>query len=256
MIIFALALPFVVALGFLITNNDRVPSATPLMPNPNGYDKFLEAGRMLEGDPASYKTMDVADLTELVASNATALNLMRAAFTNEIRVPVQFSTTTASSNLAVMISFRKLAMILTAEGRLAELNNRPEDAAWDYLDVIRFGNESGRGGLIVDAMIEVAIEGLGQSNLQRLTGKLDAAACRKIIAGLELLDAQRQPWTDVLETENIWHRKISPGLKGYLIISILMRKQISDNNQKAEKKFPRTGTQNSETHDSICRPRL
>ncbi|MEJ0091551.1 MAG: hypothetical protein WDM80_17620 [Limisphaerales bacterium] len=237
MIIFVLALPFVVALGFLIANNRAGPSVTRVLPDPNGYEKFLEAGKMLEGDPGAYETMDAADLTSLVASNTTTLNLVRAAFTNKIQVPVQFSTVAASSHTRELISLRKLALTLTAEGRLAELNNRPEDAARDYLEVIHFGNECGRGGLMIDALIGVAIEGLGQINLQRLTSKLDAASCRKIVTDLELLDGRRQAWTDVMEIEIDWQHRTSPGLKGYLLISFFNRKAIADTNNRAEKAF-------------------
>jgi hypothetical protein len=82
---------------------------------------------------------------------------MSAACQYNIQFPNQLNDLTALKNLA---------QTLTAAGRLAELQSRPAEALSNYLDVMRFGIESGRGGFMIDALIGIAIEGMGRSHLR------------------------------------------------------------------------------------------
>src|SRR5690242_8764355 len=85
LIVFVVALPFIVALVFLIAGNRQAPAADLPLPNPNGYDQFIEAAGMLRGDAGLWDTMNETELAALVATNAEALALARSAFTNECR---------------------------------------------------------------------------------------------------------------------------------------------------------------------------
>lgn len=237
LIILALALPFVAALFFFIWDTRPLPVKQKPLPVPNGYDQFLAAGKMLEPTTTDYEKIDEAELSALVTTNAQALAKLRAGLSNECRVPVNYNGTWPSTHIQDLIAFRTLAQNLAAAGRLAELQNSPGEAIRDYLDEIRFGNEAGRGGLLVDVMMGVAIEGHGQTALEKLTSVTDAAQCRQTAAELEQLDAQHQSWADVMETEHAWQHGRIPSLKTYFTVMFFMRKQIAENFANAEKTF-------------------
>jgi hypothetical protein len=234
--LFILAFPFMVALGFLISEAIRPLPPLPPLPNPNGYEKFMKAGQMTHGQAGLYDSMSQVELRMLVASNAEALTLARAGFTNECRVPVQFSQFYGTNHIRDLIGFRNLAQTLAAEGRLAELENRPNDAAKSYLDAVHLGNEVARGGVLIDAMIGVAIEGLGTSCLQKIPGELDAKSCRETAAALESFDTNRQSWVEVMRQGDLWRSNVHPGLRNYIVM-LFMHNTLSNNKQKAEQTF-------------------
>jgi hypothetical protein len=235
-LVFIFALPFAFFFTLLEFGGHPAPPADSPLPNPNGYDKFVSAGELLQGQAGLFETMSESELASLVASNSEALAIVRSAFSNQCRVPVQYSVGYASSHIKDMSAFRNLAQNLAAEGRLAELQNRPDDAAKSYLDAIHFGSESGRGGLLVDALIGVAIESLGTTRLQNISGGLDAKSCRESVMALESFETNRQSWADVMEQENVWRSRIYPGLKNY-ITYLLERKQVAETMRKAETSF-------------------
>ena len=235
-LVFIFALPFAFFFTLLEFGNHPAPLADSPLPNPNGYDKFVNAAELLQGQAGLFGTMSESELASLVASNSEALAMARSAFSNECRVPVQYSVGYSSSRTKDMIAFRNLAQTLAAEGRLAELQNRPDDAAKSYLDAIHFGSESGRGGLLVNAMIGFAIESLGTISLQNISGGLDAKSCRESVAALESFETNRQSWADVMEQEDLWRSRTNPGLKNY-ITYLWNHKQVDEIMRKAETAF-------------------
>jgi len=60
-----------------------------------------------------------------------------------------------------------LARLLTDEGQLAEMENRYADAAQSYLDTIRLGNEMSRGGFIINRLVGIACEAIGDTPLSK-----------------------------------------------------------------------------------------
>ena len=130
-----------------------------------------------------------------------------------------------SNHLDELAGFKRLARAFAREGRLAEMENRTGDAAKSYLDTIRLGNESARGGVLIDELVGIAIEAIGTSHLQKLVDQLDAKTCRETAAALETLDSQRQTWNEVMQQESDWSRRTFPGLRNELI-RLMTRKFI------------------------------
>jgi hypothetical protein len=85
------------------------------------------------------------------------------------------------------------------------------------LEIIKLGNESTRGGPLIDGLVGLAIKNIGAASLQNLTNKLDAESSRKTAQGLETLEAESESWRDVLQNENEWSRTSFPGLKNRLV---------------------------------------
>jgi|SRR3984885_12393308 len=226
-----LAFPFIVLFGFLVPQVvGPLPPIQPL-PNPNGYDDFVKAREMVSTNSWNYDSTNLNQLRETVAANAEALGLARAGLSNECRVPPQFSKDYAENHIPVLVSVRKLAQAFITEGKLAEKENRFNDAAKSYLDVIHFGNEVGRGGIVIDEMIGVAFDLLGVQQLQKITGDLDLKSCRETAATLETLRAQRQTWDEIMQQENAWSRRTF-GLCGQ-VLKLLYHSRIKHNLQRA-----------------------
>src|SRR4051794_36370669 len=130
-----LALLMVVTLGLvwlIFVNIDRTPVSSPL-PNPNGYDDFMLAGAAVTGD---VRTTDPDELRALVSTNAEALRLVRLGLTRKSSVFTLAAITNNAVAMNDLPKFKTLALLLEANGRLAELEHRPADAAASYFDAI------------------------------------------------------------------------------------------------------------------------
>ena len=104
------------------------------------------------------------------------------------------------------------------------------------LDVIHLGNESARGGIVIDQLVGTAIEAIGVANLQKLVDQLDAKSCRETAATLETLDSQRQTWNEVMQQERDWSRRTFPGVRNELG-RLMSRNTLNKVYQNAEAKI-------------------
>ena len=208
------------------------------MPNPNGYDDFVKAGKMVIGNPSTNDTMSQAELEALIATNSNTLKLVRLGLSRECREPVEYSTNYTVQLLPELGSLKQLIFLLLAEGRLAELNGSTNDAAAIYLEGVRFGEELGHGGLVISGLVSVACESGAMSRLQRLTNCVTAVKCREISEVLETIDDREEPIADTLAQERLWSWKTF-GLRGQ-IESLLMYKQRANTKARVVAKIQKT----------------
>jgi hypothetical protein len=216
LLIFFVLVPaaFILAIAIpLITQSLQPLPPVPALPDPNGYDDLVKAGQMISTNTWNFDKKNLAELQNLSATNAGALSLARAGLSNQCRVTTQFTTNYMDHHFDELSGLKNLAQALTAEGRRAEMENHPGDAAKCYLEVFHLGNESARGGLLIDQLVGSAGERIGTDALGKITTSLDAKTCRETVAALETLDAQRQTWLEVLQQEQTWSRRTFPGLK-------------------------------------------
>jgi hypothetical protein len=200
-----------VAIGGSVLTFSRTPPPPPL-PNPNGYDDFIKAAGMITDDFSDSDKMGEQKLRTLMTNNSAALQLARVGLTRQCRLPMVYSAT-SNPVLPGLSGMKRLAQALAAEGRLAEFENRRGDAAESYLTIIRFGLEVGRGGLIINSLVGIAIETIGAARLEKLMPTLDAKRCREVASALEAAEARRESAATVLEQEREWVRRIY-GVKG------------------------------------------
>jgi len=201
-----LAVAGLIAYEFVELNR---PVPRPPLPNPNGYDDFVRAGQTLVGDPRDFGTMTREELRLLVATNAEALNLLRQGLTRRCRIALDFSTNYLGVRTPEVMTAKKLAELLVADGRMAELEHRTNDAARIYLQAIRFGNEAVRGGVMIDRLVGSACEVIGITSLQKLVNYLDARNCSATIKSLQETQDSRESLTDVLLHEREWMQRNS-----------------------------------------------
>jgi hypothetical protein len=200
----------------------------PPLPQPNGYDDFVKAGGMISDRASDYGTMSEEQLRAFVKKNAEALKLVRAGIGRECRVPLDYSATNdvIVSRLGLM---KRLAQAMSAEARLAEMENRPADAAEAYLAVIRLGHAMSQGGVIIDCLVGIAIELIGEVPMGKLVPTLDAKQCRQAASTIEFCEAQREPTKAIWARDSTWtHRRY--GFK-WLIFRLLRFRSLKQNEQ-------------------------
>jgi len=122
----------------LVFTLSQPPPAPPPLPKPNGYDDLVRAARMVPSNALDFRTVSAGELRAFLGTNAAALKLASTGLTRRCQVPVVFSAT-QEAHLANLATFKRLGLALGAQGRLAELENRPADAAESYLTEIRLG---------------------------------------------------------------------------------------------------------------------
>jgi hypothetical protein len=209
------------------------PDAPPalILPVPNGHDTFLQAAEELSPRREDYREMDLDALRARVERNAAALELVRKGLQQECRVPVEFSMSHDISRLA---RFKGLAQALAAEGRFAEMEGRYRDAAQSFFDVIRFGEECSRGGLLIDGLVGIAIRAIGTRHLQQLVPRLDAATSLELAEALESFDERCEPWGKIMDQEREWSRRSYPF---YVTMLPNARKSVKQAGEKGAQRF-------------------
>lgn len=203
-ILLALAALGALFLGFYLL---RPPPPLPPLPQPNGCDDFVKAGKLVEDGSIEYRTLSPEKLRSLVSSNATALRLIREGLKHECRVPTEFSTNYINSRMLDLPLFKRLSYALVAEGRLAEMEGRTNDAVRAYLETIHFSHEFPRGGTMIDKLVGLACETIGTTPLQKLVLNLNAKECREAGQILETIDAKSETVEEVLQQERKWARQ-------------------------------------------------
>ncbi|HEY9508382.1 MAG TPA: hypothetical protein VIV82_00835 [Verrucomicrobiae bacterium] len=230
-----------IALGVaLLFPSKPLPPPKPL-PNQNGFTIALSAAGTLTNS-GDYFTAGPEELKPIVAANSNALQTVRAAFSNEWRVPLSILDPTLSNHLNELSHLKQLAHAFSVEGRLAEIENDPDTAARDYLDSIEVGIRSAHGGVLIDGLVSLAMENIGAKNLQTTVPRLKSSTCREIAQSLEHLDAGREAWPEIMNTEREWSRRAFPGLR-YRLQAFFMRRSLATGIKKAGLKFEKQQTE-------------
>jgi hypothetical protein len=238
---FAVFIASLIFVGGVWFASSQSGPAAQVLPNPNGYEDLLKAARMLEAD-ADYSTLIEEQLRAQVGKNAEALIFTKKGLARESRVKLNYSTTNAA-HLNELALLKHLAQALIAQGKLAEIDHHPREAADAYLNAIRLGHQAEEGGIVIDSMVAIAIEALGTAALDKLTPQLSAEECRNSAARLAEVERGREPSEAILAQERAWARRTF-GLKG-LITQLLVFKQTQTGEQRwaAKRKTQGTRTQ-------------
>jgi len=228
-----LAIGGVAAVLTLLWRKPAAPPARISLPNPNGYADFLRAGQIATTTTSDYRTMSQEELRALLTRNAEALQLVRAGLGKECRVPIEFSTNYLDRHLVELSAIKNVGRLLSMAGRLAELENRPTDAAERYLDTIRLGQDSARGGLLIDSLVGLALESMGLGPLEKLSHDLDAQNCRKMIIAIENIETKSERPAEIFEREAAFFHQ---GALGQRILIMLTFRSFNPG-KAAQQKF-------------------
>src|SRR5712692_11541942 len=78
---------FLVALGLVVFRPAPPP---PSLPNPNGYDDFLAAEKLIVGDTANLYDLKDEELRTVVEQNRAALQTVRGGLKQECQMPLTY----------------------------------------------------------------------------------------------------------------------------------------------------------------------
>lgn len=226
----------ILVIGVFFALWNPVPPPVVPMPVPNGYTLFAQAGTVVDKQSGAFERMNVVELHYLVEANTNALQIARSGLAEKSRVPLEFSQQYASRHMYELQQTRMLAYAFFAEGRLAELEQRTNDAAQAYLDATRLGIDSRQGGPLIDTLVGINNEGMGTSRLQRLRPGLDAKTSAELARQLEAVDSGKDSWEQVLQNEKYWSRNTYPGLQ-YRVAALFRWKATKAENAKIKQKF-------------------
>ena len=183
------AAPSVYVLGELLTP-DRIPIAT--LPDPNGFDDFVAAGRMADAMNAGAGVDEVAK----------AIGRGRQGLARQSVVPLDYAN--GETILQHVQLVRNLSRLFDAEGQRAKMNGAFEESVNAHVDNVRLGTASRRGGLIVDGLVGVAITGVGASGLFNIREDLTATQCLAVIQQLTTLETDREPYAAMEARDRVW----------------------------------------------------
>jgi hypothetical protein len=201
----ALAVILIMAVLALVFSK---PVPPPPLPNPNGYDDFMNAGRMLIGEPSDFPVWTNTQLAEFVAKNTNAFALIASGLKKETRAPPVRNEQQVQDLLTRLARFKQLAQALAAKARLAAEEGRSADAATISLDGIEFSQAIMRGGVMIEGLVGIASEAIAESQLARAITNLDASAARTVARRLIELDARAPSADEILQNERAFSRSV------------------------------------------------
>lgn len=182
-----------------------LPPSDPL-PNPNGYDDFVRAGKMIAGRLDDASQLDQEDLRALIQTNAEPLRLARLGLTRAAAVPIDAMIANFFNIMSDLMALKQLAILLSTEGRLKELDNQPGDAARCYAETVHLGSAMSHGGFLINRLVGIACEGIGASRLIKLVPNLSCEQSHLLVLRLEEIDTNTVTWEEVLRNEKRFAR--------------------------------------------------
>jgi hypothetical protein len=203
LLLFAFALVAGAVLVVLLASTIGRSPVRPPLPNPNGYDDFIKASEALLWNVDDFPTLDHDSFAALVSTNAEPMRLLRLGLTRQCVMPTDSALT---NNYNLLPGMRRLAQLLTAEGRLREMEKRPAEAAQSYVDALRYGNEVSRGGFLINRLLGITCEAIGYAPLAKLAPKLNPDEACAVLRDLDKLDVGRVTWAEVQQSERRFMR--------------------------------------------------
>jgi hypothetical protein len=197
---------FGATLGWLVSRPSSF--APPPIPNPNGYDDFVQAGQLLPQPPADWPDADLETLRILVAAQAEAVALAREGLTQECRVPLAYTMDDSANFLPGLSASKSLLMALCTEFRLARAEGRHRDAARACLDAFALGSEATRGGLLIHAMVRTGTDAVACQQLRGIQPALGVDEAKEAAVVLGTILAKRESLAALLERETVWAKEV------------------------------------------------
>jgi hypothetical protein len=202
-----LALLVILVLLFVVLGIIMAPlPPTEPLPNPNGYDDFVRAGKMIAGPLDDAAKLALDELRALIQTNAEPLRLARLGLTRRCAVPTDANIANFANNTSEMIALKRLAVLLSSEGRLKELDNQLGDAARCYVETIHLGSAMSHGGFLINRLVGIACEAIGAIRLTKLVPNLSCEQSRPLISELQEMDTNTVSWEEVARNEKRFAR--------------------------------------------------
>lgn len=188
---------------YRLSNPQPIPNDE--FPSPNGYDDFLAATALLPKTP-------LVDSLDFDVDTATTEQLRKAV--REVQPAVERARkglsypawkhqdyTSVETGLPEIGALRSLARGLEALGVLKKREQDFIRAADIYLDLVKYGNSLGRGGVMVDDLVGIACAHVGYKNLYGIREQMPIGKYSTILTKLAEMDQQSESPENVINRE-------------------------------------------------------
>lgn len=177
---------------------------TPVLPNPNAYDTFCQAGDAL---------VDKEDITEaskpgsslylqqrVVAENARAMGLLRQGLNYQyLHPPVRSFDARFPYG-----EWRTLARLMGENSQVLAANGDWDGAVRSAVDTINFGTCIPHGAPVIGTLVGIAVQVIGQDQLWSTVDHLSASQARVAMQELAFLSAHEVSSSTVMQEELWW----------------------------------------------------
>jgi len=223
----------IVAAGvyYRVINPPPIPKAA--LPDPNGYDTLIQAGRPLENVTVpDAQTATLPVLRAFLTTYGHVLEAARVGLGQESRIPLTYSP--ADDTSPFISRCKQIGRAFIVEGKLAEAEGRGADAAESYLDAIRLGDLTPRGGLLVHSLLGWALKQKGMNSLYEMRNTLTRDQCRELIDTLRAIEAEQEPLEDLLTRETRWLYYDGSGKEGRAVAVFASSELIDFDRERAQ----------------------
>jgi len=175
-----------------------------------GYGLLVAAGSSLTGTEifAADKEPSDGDTAEFLSANVEALELAREALRRDCTVPLKYESGFFEKQCEGYSPLRDLArsfaLELNATVRLGDLA-RAIDIGLNIFDL---ANAVRRGGLVVDSLVAVAIEGIAIDRIRGFRRRLKADEATRLANELLRIDAEREPFEGIVARDCRWEEAV------------------------------------------------
>jgi hypothetical protein len=200
--------------------------ATPLpiphttLPNPNGYDDLVQAGKMLQTVTVpDAETATHAQLKTFDVQAARVYDLVHSGLAKSCQVPLTWydpQMASFSAGVSGNTNLRQLARGFCDRAKLAELDGRIDNAVAADLDTIRLGRACAHGGLLDRWFLDDCFEGMGREGICRLRKSLSKEQCAALVPVIQDLVDHANSLEETFEREAVWQDN-ALGWSGHLI---------------------------------------
>ncbi len=194
------------------------------LPENNGVDHLLAAGKVaLSSQFEQYsfepETVPIEVLQNEVSAMSAAYAELETALTEEIRVPIDYSSPFGFRADEIQ-TFRAIARCEAGRATLAIREGRFKDALHCNLNIIKLGYAIRREALVVNALVGIAVNGIGQSGVFEIIEDIHTNQSSQVIHLLTQLDRNAEPVEAFFVRERIFEQH-SRGWNGHLRLVVL-----------------------------------
>jgi hypothetical protein len=174
-------------------------------PHPNGYEDIVGAGKAIRSVNApDFETATPAQLKAYVAQCSGVYGPVRTALAKPCDASWRWNDKDERELMAAIYALRDVARALYGRGKLAASEGRRADAIAAYMDDIRLGQASQRGGLYIDLMVGIVCESMGNIGIADLRKSLSAGECKVLLPTLRELFEKPLPLAECAAREAAW----------------------------------------------------
>ena len=163
------------------------------------------ASRLTETDAlAGIDKDNISAASGFLEPNLAVLESARHALSQRCTVQVGYVKSFYPEHLNDISHFRNLARAFGVEALLAASSEDYITATRCGIDILELANAVRRGGLVTDLLVGIGISGIAIETLRNIRTKLDPITCQELISDLQRIEADREPFADIIARDCEW----------------------------------------------------